>query len=166
MSYARLYIYRFNHLTRITFVLSSALFLICACEAPAPSVVATPTPTVTLQTLWDGTLIVEPRQAQWVKVNIDTTGRQNLRILGDFTAQGGSGNDIELLIVDERDFVNWQNSQEEAIQPLYRSGEVTTRDFETPLSESGTYYIIFDNQFSLVSNKVVEAIFTLQYTMP
>lgn len=122
------------------------------------------TPTPTQVSLWEETVVVEPRTAAWEKLLIDVTGREGTIILGEFVTTGGGGNDIELLILDDHDFINFQNDQKDVLRPLYRSGVVTTKEFEVPVPETGEYYVVLDNQFSLMSNKVVQVTLSLRYT--
>jgi hypothetical protein len=87
---------------------------------------------------------------------------------GRFEASGGSGNDVEVVIVSEDAFTNWQNHHN--VSAFYNSGRVTvgTVDARLPSTagnpgESATYYLIFNNAFSVFSNKAVSADITLHY---
>jgi hypothetical protein len=72
------------------------------------------------------------------------------RVVGDFRARGGSGNDIEAGITDE----NGANGH--AGRFWYHSGKVTTGSIDVQLGP-GTYYLVFNNRFSLFTQKVVYA---------
>ena len=87
---------------------------------------------------------------------------------GRFEASGGSGNDVEVVILSEDAFTNWQNHH--SVSTYYNSGRVTvgTVDARLPSTlgnagESATYYLIFNNAFSVFSNKAVSADITLHY---
>jgi len=69
---------------------------------------------------------------------------------GDFRARGGGGNDIEVVITDE----NGANGH--AGRFWYQSGKTTVGNIDVHLGP-GTYYIVFSNRFSLVSQKTVSA---------
>lgn len=73
---------------------------------------------------------------------------------GDFRAFGGTGNDIIVLVMNADSYVNWSNGHK--VNPLYDSGQVTVGNISVNLSP-GTYYVVFDNSFSVVTNKSVEA---------
>lgn len=73
-------------------------------------------------------------------------------VAGRFTAEGGSGNDIRVLVLDEDAFVNWKNGH--SVNTLYNSGQVTVGRLNLRLP-SGNYYLIFSNTFSTFTNKVV-----------
>jgi hypothetical protein len=81
-------------------------------------------------------------------------------VAGRFRAQGGSGNDIEVYILDEDGFENYRNGHR--VQTYYNSGRVTVGTINVALG-SGSYYLVFNNSFSTVSNKAVNARVELQY---
>jgi hypothetical protein len=81
---------------------------------------------------------------------------------GNFTASGGTGNDIDVYVLPQDDFVNWQNRH--ASRSYYNSGKVTVGNLNVNLpSDAGTYYLVFDNRFSLLSEKNVRVNATLSY---
>jgi hypothetical protein len=81
---------------------------------------------------------------------------------GNFTASGGAGNTIEAFVFSEADYVNWQNWHVTA--PFYSSGKVTMGSMEINLpSGAGTYYLVFNNKFSLLSPKTVHLDAELTY---
>jgi hypothetical protein len=82
-------------------------------------------------------------------------------LTGAFTASGGSGNDIKVYIFNATSFVNWKNGQ--AASTLYNSGQVTKGDFQVNITSAGTYYIVFDNSFSIFSSKNVAVYATLDW---
>ncbi|MDP3106216.1 MAG: hypothetical protein Q8M95_16615, partial [Candidatus Methanoperedens sp.] len=52
-------------------------------------------------------------------------------ISGDFTAFGGSGNDINVLILDETAYINWINGH--SVSAYYNSGKMTTGSISASL---------------------------------
>jgi len=75
-------------------------------------------------------------------------------ITGHFTAQGG-GNDIEVLVLDQDGFTNFSNRHNAST--YYNSGGyVTTGSIDLRLP-TGTYYVVFNNSRSILTNKVVTA---------
>lgn len=75
-------------------------------------------------------------------------------VTGRFRAQGGGGNDIEAFIVDQDGFENYSNGHR--VRTFFNSGRATVGTISATLG-AGRYYIIFNNGFSVFSNKVVEA---------
>jgi hypothetical protein len=91
------------------------------------------------------------------------SGATNVHVQGSFTASGGSGNDIIVYIMDSTSFVNWENGHQVGV--YYNSGQMTTAHFDVPLpSDSGSYYLVYSNKFSLFSQKNVNTQVNLIYT--
>ena len=89
-----------------------------------------------------------------------------IEMTGRFEATGGSGNDVEVVVLNEDEFTNWQNHH--SVPTYYNSGKVTVGTLQSRLpstsaGESTTYYLIFNNAFSVFSNKAVSTDITLHY---
>lgn len=83
-------------------------------------------------------------------------GAFGVTMKGHFAASGGSGNDIEVVVLSEDEYVNWQNGH--PTKALYNSGKVTQDSITLTLpSDATTYYVVFSNKFSLLTPKAVEA---------
>ncbi len=94
---------------------------------------------------------VEARQYRYFTFATETDG---IEVKGRFEAQGGSGNDIEVFLLDRDGFTNWKNGHK--VNTWYNSGRVTVANVYAKIPR-GEYYLIFSNTFSLASNKVVTA---------
>lgn len=91
------------------------------------------------------------RMTYWpVKIGYVKDGR----IAGNAMAAGGAGNDIRVLILTEPQLRAMTAGQRLA-QPFYDSGKRRSVVLSVPVSEPGTYYVVFDNTFSMVSPKDV-----------
>jgi hypothetical protein len=90
------------------------------------------------------------------------SGATLVTVSGPFTASGGSGNDIDVFVVDQTNFVNWQNGH--SATSYYDSGQVTTGTVNANLPGSGTYYLVYNNSFSAASSKNVQTTVDLTYT--
>jgi hypothetical protein len=89
-------------------------------------------------------------------------GATIVKIQGHFTATGGLGNDIEVYVLNQDEFTNWQNGH--ATSTRYNSGRVTAGEVATKLPDgTGTYYVIFNNKFSLLSPKAVQENVTMTF---
>jgi hypothetical protein len=87
-----------------------------------------------------------------------------VRVEGTFSATGGAGNDIEAYIFSNDDFVNWQNRHH--VRTFYTSGRVTQGTLEVTLPPiAGTYYLVFNNNFSLLSAKTVQTSIRLHFNL-
>ncbi|MGI0069317.1 MAG: hypothetical protein ACREAN_03565 [Nitrosopumilaceae archaeon] len=90
-------------------------------------------------------------------------GASNVQITGTFTASGGSGNNIQVIIMDSTNYVNWQNGNQASA--YYDSGQETTGNIATSLpGGAGTYYLVYSNTFSTFSSKNVNTQADLVYT--
>lgn len=89
-------------------------------------------------------------------------GATNVHLQGSFYAAGGSGNDIEVIVLDPTGFINWRNGH--TVNCYYSSGQLTTSSFDVILpSGAGNYYLVYSNTFSLFSQKNVNTQVNLNY---
>ena len=79
---------------------------------------------------------------------------RNALVSGDFRAFGGAGNDVIVLVMDADSYINWTNGHQ--VRVYYNSGQETVGRISVMLSP-GDYYLVFDNGFSLITPKSVEA---------
>jgi len=89
-------------------------------------------------------------------------GSTNISVDGRFAATGGIGNDIEVYILNRDSFVNFQNHHDSPT--YYNSGKVTENEINAVLPGAGTYYLVLNNNFSLITPKAVQVSATLRYT--
>ncbi len=114
--------------------------------------------------LTSGQLVVRAGSYIYVKFNVDPARMQNARVIGSFRASGGSGNDIQVVLAEESEFENWKNGHTARL--LYSTEKTTTGKIDVPITEAGTYYLIFNNAFSALSDKDVFAEVSLHYLTP
>src|SRR2546426_11571730 len=84
----------------------------------------------------NGLITVQPGQYNGYTLTIPS-GASSVVVNGTFTS-GGSGNDIEVLVMDQTNYVNWSNSHQ--ANAYYDSGQVTTDTISANLPGGGTYY--------------------------
>jgi hypothetical protein len=87
-----------------------------------------------------------------LKPDFDVMGDPTVE--GHISASGGTGNDIQVLIFTDSQFLNWKNGHE--VTPIYNSGQVTAADVHALLPDPGTYHVILSNKFSALTPKTVE----------
>jgi len=87
---------------------------------------------------------------------------QDPHLVGSYSASGGAGNDIVVMIGTPIDVQNALSGH--PAQLLYQSAKLTAGMFDVPLPGPGPYAIAFTNRFSLVSAKLVTADLALAYT--
>jgi hypothetical protein len=89
-------------------------------------------------------------------------GARNVKVQGHFEATGGTGNDIEVFLLSEEQFTNWKNRH--STPTYYNSGKLTVGDLQAALpDDAGTYYLVFNNNFSLLTAKAVQFNGTMDY---
>jgi hypothetical protein len=88
-------------------------------------------------------------------------GATDVKVTGRFIASGGSGNDIIVIIMSDTDYINWRNGH--SASTYYNSGKVTADDIDVTLPAGKSYYLVFDNTFSVISTKNVSANIELNY---
>lgn len=81
-------------------------------------------------------------------------GSDGANVVGRFRAEGGSGNDIKCLILDADSFENWRNGHR--VRTYYNSEKITVANINVNLPQ-GEYVLVFDNTYSVLTNKAVTA---------
>jgi hypothetical protein len=141
-----------------------ALVTLVACGGAKKTSYASPGAAAGVQQLWytivNGSFVVPPRTFKPFEIVVGD-GMARPWIEGTFTASGAN-NDIEVLLLDEQQYNNWQNRHD--FRSAYASGRVTADKFRIELpNEPGKYFMIFSNRFSIFSNKGVVADLKLRY---
>jgi hypothetical protein len=95
------------------------------------------------------------------QVCIDTTKMVNAKVVGSLRVSGGPQNDIAVALVAEDEFETWMNGHPANV--LFATNKVTKARLNWPITHSGTYVLVFDNRFSLLSPKKVAADIELHY---
>jgi hypothetical protein len=119
-----------------------------------------PPPQLHRITIGSGALTVRATGYAYYTLTVPS-GASNVRLQGRFTASGGSGNDIEVFLLSDTQYINWQNGH--STYTLYNSGKVTTDNVDAVLPDAGTYYLIFNNRFSLLTPKAIDENLALTY---
>lgn len=81
-------------------------------------------------------------------------GSAGANVVGRFRAEGGSGKDIKCLILDADSFENWRNGHR--VKTYYNSEKITVANVNVNLPP-GEYVLVFDNTYSILTNKAVTA---------
>jgi hypothetical protein len=128
--------------------------------APAPQA-QSPQPQLHTETTGEKAVTIKAGSIYSFKFAVPA-GAYNVNLKGRFAATGGFGSDIETFLVTEDDLVNWENRH--PVHALYSSGRVTqeTLDVNLPV-DTGTYYLVFSNKFSLISPKAMQTDLNLTY---
>jgi hypothetical protein len=113
--------------------------------------------------LLNGTVTVNSGSYWYLQFVVPPNSNPQIHVSGNFTASGGSGNDIRVYVMSESSFrtggfPEWGKS----FNAYYDSRQVTAATFSVELPSAGTYYLVFDNIFS-DSQKKVDAQVNLSY---
>jgi hypothetical protein len=128
---------------------------------PPTAPYAPPQPTKRYVTITNGALTVGAGQLLWVPFTLPV-GVSAVQVQGHFTATGGMGNDIIVYVADADAFINLRNGHQ--VNVYYNSQKVTQESINAVLPNTpGTYYLILDNRFSLITPKAVAVNATLTY---
>jgi len=110
--------------------------------------------------LFNGSVSVDPGYFDYTPFNV-TAGGMNVTVTGNFSASGGTGNDIEVYIMNSTQYNSWYNGNQTSV--YYDSGQVTASNISLSLPPGQSYYLIFDNSFSSISSKTVSGEIKLTY---
>jgi len=113
------------------------------------------------QTIVDVPFSVEPQKSSYYKFTVPT-GAVGVRLTGEFTAAGGSENNVEVYLLTDSAFVAWSNGY--STSNHYESGRVTKGSINAVLPPgAGVYYLVFSNKFSPKTPKAIHATALLHY---
>jgi hypothetical protein len=97
----------------------------------------------------------------YVEVNVPAKA-SSVRLHGSFTASGGNDNTIEAYVFSANDYSNWQKRHDAS--PYYSSGRVSIGKIDANLpAGAGSYYLVFNNKFSVLNPTTVRAQTALTY---
>jgi hypothetical protein len=81
-------------------------------------------------------------------------GTEKALVQGSFTCKGGLNDDVSFLIFTKDQYVRWYSNYKN--KPIFKLEKKKEGKFEFPVQADETYYFVFDNFFSTVSNKQVK----------
>jgi hypothetical protein len=147
-------------------VLGTVLYIQNVTSNPLPQVRAAqtpqaPPPQLHTVTTGDKAFTLSVGAATYFKFPV-TAGAYDASLKGHFSATGGVGNDIEVFVMTEDDYVNWQNGHK--VNTLYNSGTVTQDTLNVTLpTDAATYCLVFSNKSSWLTPRAVQANVNLTY---
>jgi predicted nucleic acid-binding Zn ribbon protein len=112
------------------------------------------------ETIANAAITVGAGSFNYYKFVVPATAAQ-ASVDGHFSATGGFGNDIQVFVVNEDSFVNFQNGHPS--DAYFNSGKVTQNTINALLPGPGTYYLVCNNRFGLLAPKTVELAAILHY---
>jgi hypothetical protein len=116
---------------------------------------------VIVRPVGEAAFIVPARGAKDYKFAVPA-GANSVSLEGRFIASGGPRNSIEVWVMNDDQFANWANRH--PLTTIYNSQKVTQETIKVPLpSGNGIYHVVFNNEFSVLTPKAVQASLTLRY---
>jgi hypothetical protein len=107
------------------------------------------------------TFSVNPHSFSSFKFSVPS-GAVNVSVNGQFTTKGGVGHEVQVYVLSDDAFVTWRNGY--SINPFFDGGKVLLGNIQASLPDGeGTYYVVFNNNFSLKVAKAVQADVTVHY---
>lgn len=114
------------------------------------------------ETITPLTFTVRPRGFSYYKVMVPA-GASRISVSGQFSVDAGGEKDIEVYLLSDGAFVDWQNGY--SGMTYYSSGKVGQDTIAASLPVgSATYYLVFSNKFASKASKSVQATVTLNYS--
>jgi zinc-ribbon domain len=148
-------------LTVLVLAVGCVIFLNRTTHSSPP--IPAPPPVVRMlrtETIANTAITVGAGSFNYYKFDVPATATQ-ASVDGHFSATGGFGNDIQVFVVNEDSFVNFQNGHPS--DAYFNSGKVTQNSINALLPGPGTYYLVCNNRFGLLAPKAVELSAILHY---
>ena len=114
------------------------------------------------RSLVDSTFVVQNLNSYSVKLDIDISNYRNARIVGTIEVSGGS---LNLYVMDPSGYDSFKKTNKPGTV-IFRADNIQSYSMNLPITQSGTYYIVFDNQAALLSSRTVKARLDLSFENP
>jgi hypothetical protein len=124
---------------------------VTAVAAVAPS---RPIPAPTILPLGAALIVVKPGQSMQIPFAVRPKAEGETFVEGKYVAIGGAGNDITALLLDDDSYVNWVNHHPS--QSLFQHIRESAATIKAGPLDPGVYHLVFDNRFSVFSQKVIQ----------
>jgi hypothetical protein len=117
------------------------------------------------QQLFDETIVVNNLSFYSITRTIDISDMTNVQIQGTIDVLSGTGT-ITVYVMNADGYVQFQQNHQAPQSALYEAQDVVSQTVSVPIATSGTYYIVLDNQNSLLTSKTVRVQLTLSFDRP
>jgi hypothetical protein len=102
-------------------------------------------------TIVNGLITVEPGRYNHYLVSVPVAATA-IRVRGNFTVSGGAGYSIQVFVMDEGNYLRWENNYPST--SLYNSGQATIGTISATLASSGVYYLVYSNTYTSTPENV------------
>jgi hypothetical protein len=117
------------------------------------------------QQLFDETIVVKNLAYFAITRTIDISAKTNVRLQGSVDVISGGGS-ISVYVMDADGYEQYQASRQARQSALYKAEDVASQTLSLLIAKSGTYYVVLDNENSLISSKTVRVQLNLAFDDP
>jgi len=114
------------------------------------------------RSLVDSTFVVQNLSYYTITREIDISNLRNVRVVGTIDVSGGS---INLYVMDPSGYDSFKKTSKPATV-LYQADNIQSHSMNLPITQSGTYHIVLDNQAALLSSRTVRMRLDLSFENP
>jgi hypothetical protein len=121
------------------------------------------TPRLIYQNVVSGPLNLTAGENRYWTIYVDPQTMHMAHVVGRFQMNGGTEDDIQIVLADANEFENWEKGLR--AQTLYLGEQITSGTFDVRLTRAGTYTLSLRNTSS-AEDKKVSAEIRLRYLAP
>lgn len=114
--------------------------------------------------LFNDTVEVKNLAFSTITRSIDVSSMTNVKLQGSIDVI--SGGSISVYVMDANGYQQYQQNRQARQSALYRAEDVMSQTLSVPISTSGNYYVVLDNENSLLTSKTVRVQLSLSFDRP
>jgi hypothetical protein len=116
------------------------------------------------QQLFNSTVNVKNLNYYTITQPIDISGMTNVELQVEISVV--SGGTISAYVMDAAGYQQFQQSTQPPESALYRADDIVSQTLSAPIAKSGNYYVVLDNEKSLLTSKTVKVQLSLSFEIP
>jgi hypothetical protein len=116
------------------------------------------------QQLFNSTVDVKNLNYYTITQPIDISGMTNVELQVEISVV--SGGTISAYVMDAASYQQFQQSTQPPQSALYRADDIVSQTMSVPIAKSGNYYVVLDNEKSLLTSKTVKVQLSLSFEPP
>jgi len=116
------------------------------------------------QQLFNSTVIVKNLNYYTITQPIDVSGMANVQLQVEINVV--SGGTISVYVMDATGYQQFQQNTQPPESALYRADDIVSQNLSVPIAKSGNYYVVLDNEKSLLTAKTVQVGLSLTFEPP
>jgi len=116
------------------------------------------------QQLFNSTVNVKNLNYYTITQPIDISGMTNVKLQVAISVVGGGT--ISVYVMDAASYQQFQQSTQPPESTLYRADDIVSQTLSVPIAKSDNYYVILDNEKSILTSKTVQVQLSLSFETP